>query len=148
MSDVLSSSDFELTIDNECRRYLYDTSRWGKFLAITGLILSVVIFIFMAYLAFEGPQNRDFFISEQKRAALRAAYMVMAVICSALYIIPSLMLLRYSSKLKNALTSNNQEELAVALRAQKNLYIYMGILTIIILAFTVLGALANAGTKN
>lgn len=143
MNDQLSPSSFELIIDNDARRYFHDTARWGKFLAITGLIFTAIFIVMGLYLAFEGPKNERYFSDEEERMAYRVGYTIGAVLFAIIYVFPCVMLLRYSTKLKKALATNNQQELNEALRSQKNLYVYMGILTIIVLALFVLGVLGG-----
>jgi uncharacterized membrane protein len=138
MSDQLNPSEFELIIDNDSRRYLHDTARWGKFLAIAGLVFSVFLLIVGILVSMREPANERLFVDEEARAARRIGSLIGSLFLGLIYIFPSIMLLRYSTKLKAALATNNQDEMIQAFRAQKTMYVYMGILTIIGLVFMLL----------
>ncbi|MBL7726879.1 MAG: hypothetical protein JNM68_04290 [Dinghuibacter sp.] len=131
MNDVLRPSEFELTIDNDSRRYLHDTAGWGKFLAITGIIFSVFMVVFGFYMAAQETRSRRLFESEEAQQAERLGTIIGFIIAAAIYIFPCIMLYRYSDKIRAALATNNQNDLNTAFRAQKTLYIYMGILAIL-----------------
>jgi amino acid transporter len=141
MSDQLNPSEFELIIDNDCRRHLHDTSKWGKFLAISGLIFSVFLLVIGIAVSMKEPANEGFFIDEESRAARRIGSLVGSLFLGFIYIFPSIMLLRYSTKLKSALAVNNQEDLTNAFRAQKTMYVYIGILTILMLVFMLIATI-------
>lgn len=148
MNDVLRSSEFELTIDNDCRRYLHDTAGWGKFIAIAGLIFSA--FMVVVGIMVAGQENRadSIFASEEAQEARKMGTIVGTIIFAAIYVFPCIVLLRYTAKLRSALAANNQEDLNQAFRSQKNLYIYMGVLTILGLIFLLLAIAGLAMGSN
>lgn len=148
MNDQLSRTDFELTIDNDARRYLNDAANWGRFLAIAGLVISVLLLLGGVYLSYEGKGSSDYrFMSEEERNAYKIGMIVGSAIAAAIFIFPNIMLLRYVSRIKMALATNNPDNLTQAFRAQRNMYIYLGILTILWLILLALG-IAGGGLNN
>jgi hypothetical protein len=67
-------------------------------------------------------------------AAMAIYYIVIALI----YFFPCLFLFRFANKMKTALASNNQEVLNISFQNLKATFRYLGIITIIMLAFMVL----------
>lgn len=145
MNDQLSRTDFELTIDNNARRYLNDAANWGKFLAIAGLITSLLLLIGGIYLGTEGNNSYEYRrMSEDEKTAYQVGMIIGSVIAAAIFVFPNIMLLRYVGRIKTALATNNSEDLTRAFRAQRSMYIYIGILMILWLLIMVLG-LAGGG---
>jgi magnesium-transporting ATPase (P-type) len=145
------SSQLDMYVDNEMARHLGDTAKWGKFLAISGLIMSGLLLI--AFLAgwFEPNSDRDdvLMYSDPEAASIKTGTMIVATVVMLLLAVwPCILLLRTSIKLKSALMASNQAELTQAFRLQKNLYMFMGIVTIIYLALVLLGVLAAIGNSN
>ena len=61
------------------------------------------------------------------------------LVFSLLYFFPSLYLFKYSSKIGNALVSQNVSDIAEALEQQKSFWKFAGILVLIMLVFFVIG---------
>jgi hypothetical protein len=146
MSDQLSPSDFELIIDNECRRYLHDTARWGKFLAIAGIIMAVALVVMGMVVINQASRDSGFSSYRRRANDDREAGGIGMLVIGLIYFFPAIMLWRYSEKLGNAVAANSQEELVNAFRTQRNLFIYRGILAILgllIFLLAVIGIAAN-----
>jgi Family of unknown function (DUF5362) len=132
---------FDLSIDQTVRSHLSETARWGKFLAIVGLIfcaLFVVLGIFMAT-SFNSIQSSSGYYRETSpMAGFGVLAAVVYIIVALLYFFPCLFLLRFSNKMKTALAANSQEDLTASFQNLKVLYRYVGILTIICLGLWLL----------
>ena len=128
-----NSSLFSLTIDPVTKSYLLDTARWAKFLSIMGFILCVLIVVMGVFF---GSQltliySRD---GQLMPAGTNIVLACLSVIVAVIYFFPCLYLFRFSSKMKLALNSNEQEKLNASFENLKSLFRYVGILTIVILA--------------
>jgi hypothetical protein len=157
MDTTGTSSLFELTFDQESIAHLTETARWGKFLAIAGfvgcgllVVLAFVIGAVFASLPFwqatPGGGTAAAAIAPIGGALLGAMYLVFG----AAYFFPCLFLYRFSVRMRMALKTRDQVQLNQSLRAQKYLFRYVGILTIIALALggielLVFGVLALVG---
>jgi hypothetical protein len=148
---------FGLNIDQIGSAHLGEAARWAKFLAIVGFIMcGLIVLIGLFFGSFMGifadkygnnpyndiPTNSGF-------AAMVAIYYV---VIAVLYFIPCLFLYRFANKAKMALASNDQELLNGSLQNLKATFRYVGIITIIILAFMILAFLlgllgAAAGSR-
>ena len=124
---------FHLGIDETARAYMLETSRWAKFLALIGLILTGMLSIGLVFLIFGSSE-----ISKQFGAAYGIGYGIgmflfyLFIILIILY--PSLTLLRFSKKIKPALQTGNNEQFNDAIKNLKNTFKFWGIYMIVFLA--------------
>jgi hypothetical protein len=138
-----SQSLFGMNIDDAIKFHLNETARWGKFLAIIGFILCGLVVIAGIVLAastnsisrYSGFYERN--TMREFGPAMSIAYIIFAVI----YFFPCLFLLRFSDKMKIALSGNDQITLTASFQNLKILFRYVGILTIIFLSIYLLALL-------
>lgn len=150
METTGQSSLFELALDQEAIGHLHETARWGKFLGIAGFVMCglivIMAFAFGAIMAASTAMFQPVAGNDAVTAALApilsiafgAMYMVLAVV----YFFPCLFLYRFSVRMKTALKTHDQVKLNQSLKAQRFLFRYVGILTIIGLAFFAIEVLA------
>lgn len=135
------SSLFELTLDHESIDYLTETARWGKFLAVVGFVGCglIVIMAFAVSALFSStlfsnlpgyPNQFGAAFGVLGGAMIVGIYSLFAVI----YFFPCLFLYKFSVRMKAALNTNDQVKLNQSLKAQKLLFRYVGIVTIIMVA--------------
>ncbi len=148
--ETTQSSLFELAIDQESLGHLDETARWGKFLAIAGFAMCGLIVIMGfsvgAIMAASTSMFQPLVAREDRTAILApvfsvvfgAMYMVLAVV----YFFPCLFLYRFSVRLRSALKTNDQVKLNQSFKAQRYLFRYVGILSIIALALVAIEVLA------
>lgn len=149
MNDQLNRTDFELTIDNDARRYLNDAANWGKFLAIAGLIMSLLLVVGGVYLGSTGNNSLEYrMLSEDEKTTYQVGMIIGSLIAAAIFVFPNIMLLRYVGRIKTALATNNSEDLSRAFKAQRAMYIYIGVLMILWLLLVVLGIAAGGLNPN
>ncbi len=111
-----------------------ETSRWGNFLAVVGFVFVGLIAILAVSLGFilnniAGEQPTD--LPFEPTGLITVIYLLIAL----LYFFPCLYLYRFASKMKSSVISRDQNLLTEALANQKSLFKFMGVLTIIGLAF-------------
>jgi len=119
------------------RAYLLETSRWTKFLAIMGFIATGIMvlaaFFMMAMGSTMGALAGS---SASMMGGLMGVGMGMIyILVAAIYIYPVITLYKFSRNMKRGLQTNNNDLVTEAFRNQKNLYKFLGILMIILLAF-------------
>ena len=134
----------ELQIDTTAHAYLAETAKWCNFLSIVGFILSGILAVVALFAGtFLGSLSSRY---GGNSSIIGAGFItVIYLLIAALYFFMSLFLYRFSSKMKTALYSNDQDSLNNSFLNLKNLYKMMGILTIIYLSFLVLALIVGIG---
>ncbi|HEU4574060.1 MAG TPA: DUF5362 family protein [Chitinophagaceae bacterium] len=140
---------FGLSIDQTGRAHLSEAARWAKFLSIVGFILCgllVLVGIFAG--AIFSSVTSGFNEMSGMTNVMAGSFTVIYLVIAAIYFFPCLFLNRFATKMKAALAADNQELLNTSFQNLKIMFRYVGILTIIILAFygiIILFALLGAG---
>ena len=144
---------FEMSVSAESRSHLGETAKWAKFLAICGMIGIVLMIVFGIYISFAvSKQAAEFDELYRKQGVgfsskgLGAGMMVMYILIGLLYFFPCLFTLQFANKMKSALISNDSLLLSESFRSLKKTFRYMGVLTIIGLAFFLI-ALVTGGVS-
>lgn len=124
-------SIFSLGVDEVAKAYLLETARWTRFLAVLYLIVSGLLMI--------GGILTAFAIGNSANNAIAAAGigfgMVLAyVLFFAIYFYPVWALYKFSKLIKASLQVSNQQQFNEALKYQKNMFKYLGVLTIVLLS--------------
>lgn len=120
-------SIFQLGIDETSKAYLLESSRWGRFLAILsfiGLGLLIVVGIITGVVMSATPAGSVSAISGP-------IFTVMYLVIAAIYFYPVWGLHKFSKLIKSSMHTSNQEQFNEALRYQKNVFKFMGIVAII-----------------
>lgn len=133
------TSLFTLSIDPATKTHLSEAARWARFLAIVGmigLVLMIIFGIFGSAMIFSGAGSFDGNYGATGMGAygsgIIAAYII---IIAVLYFFPLLFTLRFANKMRTALNANDQHALNTSFQNLKICFRYIGILTIIGLAF-------------
>ena len=127
---------FELQVDATSSSYLNETAKWSKFLAIAGFVFCALLIGlgFLTMLTFATDLNGIGMYG----AGLGVGFAMIYIIIGVLYFFPCLFLLRFASRMQVALRSNDQNSLVGGFANLKSCFKFMGILTIVILAFWVI----------
>jgi hypothetical protein len=138
-----SNTLFSLSIDPVTKDHLSETARWARFLSVTGmifLVMGIILGLSGIWLTsmntptdFEGDSGM---YPTGALGVMMAAYMfVIAVV----WFFPLMYLYRYAGKMRVALNGNDQQALNTAFQNLKMCMRYVGIVTIILLALTIIG---------
>lgn len=131
------SNLFDLHVDQHSSAFLLETARWARFLAIIGFIGCGFGFVFSifggSYLA--GNYARTMGGQGMVNGVFVSFFYIVVVL---LYFFPFLYLYNFSSKMREAIRSNDQQLLNISFRNLKSYFKFLGILTIICLAFVVI----------
>lgn len=130
---------FSLHLDSDSTIFLRETAKWSRFLAIVGFVICGLIILaslfagtlmssIMAPMAMGGGMG-DF------PAASGAVLVILYAIIAAIYFIPCLYMYKFATKMTRAIQINDQHELIASFSNLKSAFKFMGILTIVILAF-------------
>lgn len=119
----------------ESINYLLKAAKWAKFLAILGFIISGLIIL--AGIAMSFVLNKVSGMDEMvpvnipfSPAILSILYIAMAVV----YLIPVIFLNTFSNNAIKAVKLSSTQKMTVSLRNLKNLLVFIGISTIVLLA--------------
>ena len=126
----------DLQVDSVAYTHLKETARWAKFLSIIGFILS-------GFLVLIGIFSGSIFSSmggEMAAAGMMGTGLVMVIyiIIAIIYIMLSLYLYRFATKMQYALQAIDQQEFNDSLHNLKRVYKIMGILVVVYLGFMAL----------
>ncbi len=120
-------------LTSESVSFLLTAAKWGKFLAILGFIVTglmvagafAMIFVFNALSSEMVPLNIPF-----PPAFMSFFYFIFA----GIYIIPVIFLNSFCNNAIKAVNYSSPEKLSVSIRSLKNLFVFVGISTIVLLA--------------
>lgn len=141
MEENQNTSLFGLGIDPAAKAHLSEAARWARFLAIIGFVLVGLIVIFGIFAgSIFGLMSSRMSSSESPfgssgMAGMGGMFAVIYIIIALIQFFPCLFLYRFATKMKTALAANDQEVLNTSFQNLKILFRYMGIITIIVLAF-------------
>ncbi|HKC36487.1 MAG TPA: DUF5362 family protein [Chitinophagaceae bacterium] len=134
------TSLFGFGIDQSSRAHLSEAAKWAKFLSIIGFVMSgllAVVGLFAGSLI--GLMTRrysDGYGGASEITGGLAIFMsVMYVGIAVLVFLPYLFLYRFATRMRTALSTNDQQTLNSSFQNLKIMFRYVGIMTIIGLSF-------------
>lgn len=126
----------QLVLNEYGKSYMMETARWAKFLGIIYtiilLLLCCIMPFFMKQAISQNPVLQQSNVAGGMMTGFAIFYCLLIVGINAY---PLYALLKFSVLSKNSIREMNQQKFDAALRFQKGLYKYLGILTIIIISF-------------
>lgn len=136
-----NSSLFSLSIDSSSKQYLSEAAKWARFLAIVGFVgLGVLVLsgIFASVMFSRLEETTRFGTRSVGGGFMGATTAIMYIILAVIYFFPLLYLLRFANAMRAALTADDQERLVVSFQNLKACFRYVGIITIIVIAFGII----------
>jgi hypothetical protein len=130
-------SESQVIISDEAKSYLFETAKWGNFLAIIG-------YIGMGFLVLAGIVMAIGLPFLDSSATLEFPFRIMGFfyfLMAGLYFFPVRYLQRFSKSIKQGLLSSSNETVTFAFRNLKSLYRFMGILIIVMFSVYTLAIL-------
>jgi len=138
-----TTSADDMLLTNESRFFLKEISKWARFLSVVG----IVIIGFSAFMLVVGSislsyvnhlyigQNIPGISAIYNPGVFKWIYIIIYLLILGVYFIPVYFLYKFSVITKRALDEGNSLNLSDGFRNLKNHYLFMGVLTIILLAF-------------
>jgi hypothetical protein len=129
-----------LIISTSATNYLTETAKWAKFLSIIGFIftgLTLILGLFAESIISSMSYGQIPNTSNGMEFMFSGIYLLLGI----LYFFPSWYLLKFSQKMKLALSIQNNDELNTAFSNHKSFYKFLGITYIVIIGIYVLLAL-------
>ncbi|UKT64789.1 DUF5362 family protein [Pedobacter mucosus] len=126
--------EVKLIVSEEMRSYIYDITKWTKFLSIVGFVFSamlVLISLSVGALLSSNPELSKQLgpLAAGGSTILTIIYLIMALV----FFYPSLLLSKFSKKSKQGVLFGDQESLNDAILNLKSLFKFWGIAAIIII---------------
>jgi len=132
---------FDLHLDTYSRESLSETAKWGKFLAVIGFIITGLVVIG----AFTAGTLLNTLASAYPMSSVNnfssVFFVIYMLFIAAILFVPAYYTYLFSTRMKKALGSNDQELLGKAFANQKVVLKFYGILTIIYLSLIALGVI-------
>jgi len=136
---------------------LQQTAKWGRFLAIVGFVMVGIMVlmtfsigalftrIFAMQAELSGMADMPPAPAEELMRNIGGIYTAMFLISAALYFVPSLLLYQYATRTLASLKGAfDPQKFSAGLNAQRQLFTFLGVLTIVMLCFYALGLLVFA----
>ena len=139
--------EVKLVVTEEMRSYIYDITKWAKFLSIVGFVFAVLLvlvsFSIPSLIASNPAIAKQFGpLGQGGSVILTVIYLLLGLF----YFYPSLLLLRISNKGKQGVLYGDQESLNTAVQNVKSLFKFWGIITIVVIvSYFLLIFLVGAG---
>ncbi|HRO43425.1 MAG TPA: hypothetical protein PL009_11370 [Flavipsychrobacter sp.] len=124
---------FNLTIDEEAKAHLLETSRWTKFIAIIGFVFMGLLILLGLFMGLGLSAFSEFYGSNGLGSTFGVGMMAVYFVIAVLYFFPIFYLYKYSVLIKPAIMGSNQQQFNLALSYQRRMFKFIGILFLIIL---------------
>jgi len=118
----------------EAAAFLLKTAKWGKFLAILGFIVTGFLFLAGILMSFVIGMLPDEMIPLNMPFSPRV-FSIIYIVIAGIYIIPVIFLNSFCNNTIKAIDNSSTENLTSSLKNLKNLFVFVGISTIVILSF-------------
>ena len=129
----------DLQLLEAAKEHVISTSKWMKFLAILGCIGAVfMILCGICVMAFSGVMDFGFYDGIPGGSYITIFMSIFYLIMAGIYIYPIICLLRASKAAQMAVATNSNEQMVEFLSNNKSFWKFCGILTIVMLALSVL----------
>jgi hypothetical protein len=143
--------EVKLVVTEEMRSYFYDMSKWARFLSVVGFVISAFLTlgsfgIGAAVTANPGMLNQLGPLGGIGATGITIFYLLLALF----FFYPSLLLLRFSAKVKQGVLFGDQGNLNDAIAHVKSLFKFWGVITILLIAsyfLLLLAVLTGGGIK-
>lgn len=139
MDNIITTSpqkDSEISINEEIKEYLLETSKWAKFLSILGFIGIGLMFLVVLISMFVNSSSYDSYRYSRSNGSFVSFFMV--VIIAIVYFFPINYLFRFSNEVKRGIDFDSQDSFTEGIRNLKSHYKYVGIAAIVVLSFYIL----------
>ncbi|MCP9766472.1 hypothetical protein EGI22_01040 [Lacihabitans sp. LS3-19] len=139
----LSEFEEKLELTDTAKTYLETTAKWAKFLAIMGFIMCAFMIIvgFVMAFTYDSLLSRSIVENQSNRIMPKIGLFMSFIYfgIAAMYLMPCIYLLRFSSKAKKAILGNDSFLLEEAFKNHKSMYKFLGVFTnITIVAYIIL----------
>lgn len=130
----------EELLNDDSKVHLLETAKWSRFLAIVGLIFISLMILGLFMLIAGGGSSFDSAFGMMGYTSVIFLYLIII----ALNIYPLLCMYNFNKYMKIGINNNNSNDVATGFKHLKGMFRFMGIITIIIIAFYIIVFLFGA----
>ncbi|HEX5153455.1 MAG TPA: DUF5362 family protein [Parafilimonas sp.] len=147
MEDSTLLNTFSLQVDNGNVGYLIEASKWGKFLSILGfigigiMILCGFVFMLTGGSFYSSEVNTDLQNLDMPSGTVGIVLGLYLFVIALVYFFPCLFLYKFSTKMQEAIRTNDQIVLNKSFENLKSLFKFFGIVTIIVLSMWIIAVI-------
>jgi hypothetical protein len=131
--DKTQESIFDLQLDEECKRHLLETSKWGKLLSVVGIIGGALIMLAGIVVMIAGQAMSSMASLGGFAWLIGLVYVVLGAIC----LFPSFKLLRFSSNMPAGIHKTDQALVVSGFANLKSCFKVWGIMTLVMIGLYV-----------
>jgi len=138
----LDSEIHALEITSESREYLLTTAKWGRFIAIVGIVfmaLFLLVMLFTGGAVFSAMSELDQVPGAPGPVFGSGFFIAYMIFIFAIGLFPLYYLYNFSTKTIRAINTSSTEDLTDGLKNMKSLFKFYGIFTAIIIGIYALG---------
>ena len=128
----------QITLNSNSKSFLREISRWAFFFSILGFISIAFLLIGAVLIGTLYAPMINMLAGQQGLPAIGFSVAATYFLSALLYVIPVWYLFKFSRKMKLALATKNDDELADAFENLKSHFKFIGVLTIIVISLYVL----------
>lgn len=123
-----------LQINSEAKAFLHETAKWATFLCRFGFTIAGFMFLATLIMLLFGA-GTSVFSNRSGMGFMGFGIAIVYSLIGLLYFIPLYYLLKFANLLKSALITNDNQQLTEAFLFLKSHYKFIGIFTLIFIAF-------------
>lgn len=145
--EVEEPKEVKLIVTEEMRSYIYDITKWAKFLSIVGYAVAILLVLGSFQIGSLLNSNPGALASLGPLAKGGSTVIsIMYLLIALFYFYPSMLLSRISARGKQAVLFGDQDNLNSTVLQMKSLFKFWGIITlVIIVAYVLLVVLVGSG---
>lgn len=136
---------FDTGLNETAKAHLLETTRWTKFLAIIGFIFTGLFILIALGVMTMGSMFSSYSGMGSLGAGLGVGVGFVYLIIAVIYLYPVYALFKFSSSMKRGINTGSQDLITDAFRYQKNMYRFIGIMMIIVIAIYLLAFIVLIG---
>lgn len=121
----------QLIVSEEMRSYIYDTTKWAKFLAIVGFAISGFLILTSFTIGPAMQSNAELAAAMAKSGFTSIGITLVCLLYAFAVFYPSLLLFKYANKAQFGVLYGEQASLDEAFGKLKSLFKYWSVITII-----------------
>lgn len=130
LDSAFEPDEIRLELNRNSLVHLYETAKWGTFLAILGFILSAIILILSLFV------GAIFSLTDELDSPFPFPTYLVSILYAMLgvaYFFPSYYLYQFSAKVKSAVRFRSNDNIPGAMENLKAMFKFMGIMAIIMI---------------
>ncbi len=141
MENNYSLIETELVIDSSINIHLKEAAAWGKFLGIIGFVYSGIIVLGAIFAASMLSKLTGSYSGNSEGLLAGGSVAIVYIVIAGVMFFMSMYLFRFSKNIQSALRTNDQAILTAAFKNLKIYFRFAGIISVIALIITFLGAI-------